>query len=597
MNTSTIGRKGLSPFIALALTVLASCPNPVVPEGGGGSPSFPELPANPIPVTGGDLVYAEDCEGALGAEWTVYGNPSAAPEQESQLAWSGTSSYRFDSYYLSMANTQAGMSLSATLPGDANVRFRVKTDVGGEAVQTWFLFLVDGVEVGRYSGLDADWLTVDYLVAAAPGSSHTFDFRLYKNSNSYYPSRTNSVWLDDVTLCLDSVYAVDMEPDGPKKAILGQADLPFSAFAVRKDGSRKADAAISYSVVEGTGSIDGSGAFTPGAPGLARIRASSGAASADSGDIEVAGSAFVREPFSYGGQSFAGLGAISDPASPVASADANIVIGYPSARGFSADGFFGLEGSVTYSGAWQYAYVVVQKGDSSDRFFVRGAPFATRVWLRYGPGEYVVSVYRAEQTQTNLDYEGDFRAWSYSGPVYRFYVTNTRPETGVFRYPSAYLQADDVALWNLAQDLAYGLGHDYWKLKAMHDYVVKYLHYDSDSLVVGCRKKQDAITVFVNRMGVCEGYTSLFGALARAAGLSAKAACGDAGGGHAWNLVNYQGFELMIDTTWDDPWSEPDSPNVRWTYFLCAADGSAGDHVWEDDRPSRSIGGGVFLGN
>jgi transglutaminase/protease-like cytokinesis protein 3 len=207
-----------------------------------------------------------------------------------------------------------------------------------------------------------------------------------------------------------------------------------------------------------------------------------------------------------------------------------------------------------------------------------------------------VNVYPITLTTNNLDYEGDIGGYSYSSAAYSFSVANTREEDGRFFYPSDPLQSDDLAIRNLSAQLVLGKTGDREWLQALHDRVVSALYYDDASLDPGARKKQDALSVLANRTAVCEGYTSLFGALARAAGFQVKAASGIANGGnHAWNLVLTGSAWPMVDCTWDDPGpNDADPSQVAYSYFLSPGpNGDQGDHAWQDDRPSRDLGSGA----
>ena len=84
--------------------------------------------------------------------------------------------------------------------------------------------------------------------------------------------------------------------------------------------------------------------------------------------------------------------------------------------------------------------------------------------------------------------------------------------------------------------------------RAFHDYIVKLLYYDFDSLTD--RKPQDALAVLANEMAVCEGYSTLYAALLRASGIETQVYTGS---NHAWNMVYWSGSWHDIDTTWDDP--------------------------------------------
>lgn len=96
------------------------------------------------------------------------------------------------------------------------------------------------------------------------------------------------------------------------------------------------------------------------------------------------------------------------------------------------------------------------------------------------------------------------------------------------------------------------------RAKAVHDWVAARITYDVAALK-GPRPPQDAETVFRSRYAVCAGYSKLFEAVAKAAGLEAEYVVGSAkgangevdGAGHAWNTIKLGGAWYLVDTTWD----------------------------------------------
>lgn len=103
-----------------------------------------------------------------------------------------------------------------------------------------------------------------------------------------------------------------------------------------------------------------------------------------------------------------------------------------------------------------------------------------------------------------------------------------------------------------------GESEPFARAKAVHDWVADRITYDVAALK-GRRPPQDAETVFRSRYAVCAGYSQLFAAVAKAAGLEAEYVVGDAkgangevdGAGHAWNAVKLADAWYLVDTTWD----------------------------------------------
>ena len=304
----------------------------------------------------------------------------------------------------------------------------------------------------------------------------------------------------------------------------------------------------------------------------------------------------------YAGTFYEGQGDTIDSSSPMTSSYfyPEVKVTSPAVRAFEADAFFVLKGSVNNTGAFQYSIVYVEKKSTGEQtsYWVRGN-YQKRIWLRFGAGEYTVTVHRTEITSGNCDdYSGDILGWQYWTATYTFTVYNTRVEDGTFSYPSDPVQSDSMDILEIAQDITAGDTAEYDKILSVHDYVVTSLFYDDDSLVPGERKKQDALTTLENGTGVCEGYTSLYNALLRSLGIPSKCIAGWAGTSppdppesinHAWSQVYGDSVWKYVDTTWDDPGPHDAEPyNLFYTFFW---QDSLTDHyhVDEIDRPERSI--------
>jgi len=516
--------------------------------------------------------------------------PGASIAATGASAHTGAAALAFQARPLAKGGA-AILSRSVTLAQPANLRFWLRTDIGAD-VSTDFIFRLDDAASGSWNGLGGTWTAVDRLI---PAGTHRLSWSLVRNSSLYYSLSSNSVYLDDVSLCADSAATVALDSAAPQEVVAG-GELAFAATVLRLDGSAKADAPCSWELVPGSGSatLSQGGLLGALAAGSAGVRARCGALASATSPVTILPSNYLDLPVSFAGASYQGK-ASGGSGSPLLASSPRLSLSSPAQGSFSADAFFTIRGTASGSGATQYALVSLKKdnGTQEERsyYYVRGA-FALRLWLRFGPGAYSVYLYPLTLTVDNLAYEGDINGWSYSSAAYSFSVTNTNQEDGRFSYPSDPLQADDLAIRNLASRLIEGRTGDRERLKSMHDYVVSTLYYDDASLVAGARKKQDALSSLANGTAVCEGYTSLFGALARAAGFQAKAAAGTVGSGnHAWNLVSYSGAWPMIDCTWDDPGPNDSSPsNIDYTYFLVPGPaGALGDHVWTGDRPDRGL--------
>ncbi|MCK8487172.1 transglutaminase [Paenibacillus sp. MBLB2552] len=112
------------------------------------------------------------------------------------------------------------------------------------------------------------------------------------------------------------------------------------------------------------------------------------------------------------------------------------------------------------------------------------------------------------------------------------------------------------------------------KIKAIHDYVVVNLKYDTDL------QKYTAYEGLKTGEAVCQGYALLTYELLKEAGIENRLVEGTAGDQlHAWNLVRLDNRWYHLDTTWDDP--VPDVPQrVNYTYYLRTDEQMRKDHIW-----------------
>ncbi|MGE6347312.1 S-layer homology domain-containing protein [Bacillus mycoides] len=115
---------------------------------------------------------------------------------------------------------------------------------------------------------------------------------------------------------------------------------------------------------------------------------------------------------------------------------------------------------------------------------------------------------------------------------------------------------------------------DHEKVKAIHDYVVKHVSYDTSY------KAYTAYEALANRSAVCQGYTLLTYQLLKEAGIENHFVVGTGDGQpHAWNLVKIENKWYHLDTTFDDP--VPDEQGrVTYSYFNLSDEQIARNHEW-----------------
>ncbi|MFT0601351.1 S-layer homology domain-containing protein [Bacillus cereus] len=115
---------------------------------------------------------------------------------------------------------------------------------------------------------------------------------------------------------------------------------------------------------------------------------------------------------------------------------------------------------------------------------------------------------------------------------------------------------------------------DHEKVKAIHDYVVKHISYDTSY------KAYTAYEALVNRSAVCQGYALLTYQLLKEAGIENHFVVGTGDRQpHAWNLVKIENKWYHLDTTFDDP--VPDEQGrVTYSYFNLSDEQIARNHEW-----------------
>lgn len=101
------------------------------------------------------------------------------------------------------------------------------------------------------------------------------------------------------------------------------------------------------------------------------------------------------------------------------------------------------------------------------------------------------------------------------------------------------------------------------KVKAIHDYIVNRVSYDSTL------QRASAYDAMMDQTAVCEGYSMLAYRMLTEAGLECRIISGTGEGvAHAWNIVKVDGKWYNIDLTWDDPISSDGEPMLTYDYYL-----------------------------
>lgn len=125
--------------------------------------------------------------------------------------------------------------------------------------------------------------------------------------------------------------------------------------------------------------------------------------------------------------------------------------------------------------------------------------------------------------------------------------------------------------------------NDHQKVKAIHDWVVRTLKYDTTL------SKFTAYEGLKTGSTVCQGYALLTYDMLKQAGFETNIVEGYAGGeAHAWNMVKLDGKWYQIDTTWNDP--VPDrGDRVSTSYYLLTDEQLKRDHTWKTADYPKAI--------
>ncbi|WP_054948675.1 transglutaminase domain-containing protein [Numidum massiliense] len=208
-----------------------------------------------------------------------------------------------------------------------------------------------------------------------------------------------------------------------------------------------------------------------------------------------------------------------------------------------------LELSVPENRAVEQLVVTTRKADkdnleASYLIPVKNGTFDGEYWLRFGPGEYDVTLSVPLNPDTKKEY---FEFAS----VARFTVFSSARDRRHLM-PSRGIQSTAPPIDKLARDLTKGKKGARAKAKAIYEYVAKTVAYDVKKLEDDSFSLDDsALKTLRRKSGVCQDYAFLTVALLRAANVEARYVGGVADGErHAWVEAKVDGNWLTMDPTW-----------------------------------------------
>ena len=135
----------------------------------------------------------------------------------------------------------------------------------------------------------------------------------------------------------------------------------------------------------------------------------------------------------------------------------------------------------------------------------------------------------------------------------------SRIQAGVFKDPNKFLRP-------LVEYLVEGAEDPFHRVKRIHDWIADNIAYNTEAYFSGKLAGTAGIeAVLQSGSSVCEGYSTLFGAMTEIAGVRSEKISGYGRGfaydprrvedptdsNHAWNAVEIEGRWYLLDSTWD----------------------------------------------
>ncbi|MCL2166535.1 MAG: hypothetical protein FWH49_04520, partial [Clostridiales bacterium] len=141
----------------------------------------------------------------------------------------------------------------------------------------------------------------------------------------------------------------------------------------------------------------------------------------------------------------------------------------------------------------------------------------------------------------------------------------------------------------------------YDKELAIHDWIIEWADYDSESLSNAPDAKPDPDNdnpygLLVGKRAVCMGYTTTFQLFMDMLNIECITVRGAATSGeHAWNMVRLDGEWYCVDLTWDDPSRAAQSDAVKHQYFNVTSDFMRRSrHFWDENEVPEATAGKLY---
>ena len=188
---------------------------------------------------------------------------------------------------------------------------------------------------------------------------------------------------------------------------------------------------------------------------------------------------------------------------------------------------------------------------------------------------------KIEQAFDSVLLENEYLSYDFKGYGYSSKGTSN---SATIQFTVNYFQnAEQLAYINnripqILDDIINDTMNDHEKVKAVHDYIVLNVKYDT-SLNQGVNAPYFALT---QGKTLCNGYAMLMYQMLQELDIPVRLISGTANGiNHAWNLVQLDGKWYHLDATWDDPIPD-EQGRLLHNYYLLSDEVMKVDHYWTE---------------
>ena len=390
------------------------------------------------------LPYIENFDTDLDTSvWTKSSNIEKSPVPAVTTYNSDYIHEKTSTIMLSYYNSELSRTVNISVPCAVTFSFYPN----GNHFSQNFSFYINNEKKGSWNGFGVKQ-TYTFLLPQAG----EYELKWCATSEGYlFPdSIGNEVYLDSVSIAADKTDSVTIYPQAVQTIIQGET-VTYTAKALRCDKS----------VIDGKNLTKN---FTATGAGKQTIIMEIDGKTVIT-TVNVVSTDYLTKPFTYMGNTYNGIDTDSMKGSsenvnqtfPYSDLkeSAKLEVTYPTGNTFNTDGFFPLKLNVNNPEMCQFLYVVVAKGtDIIKDYIYRGNPdsitgeLETRIWLRWGKGEYTVKIYDLHrlnwayetydrQKHTSPDGKTIYRGDNVLGygiytdyPAVIFFVNNTRDEDG-----------------------------------------------------------------------------------------------------------------------------------------------------------------------